>query len=141
MKLSCRSRFALLHCKKDISKGLILGENGYVLPESYVPVKFVEDLFRRPDRMSFFLKNSSKAKKRLESGNTENQAFKDHIIIPVVKDMCRTLFNHNSVQDLHPREQAEILRQVGFRFSANINQLARGTGLSYQEVVRLLESL
>jgi hypothetical protein len=91
--------------------------------------------------MSYFLRNSSKAKRRLETGDTEIPSFKDHIILPFVKEMCSTLFNKGAVKDLNYLEQAELLRQLRYRFSANINQLMRVTGLPYEEVVRLLESL
>lgn len=68
-------------------------------------------------------------------------SFKDHIILPFVKEMCSTLFNKGAVKDLNTLERAELLRQLRYRFSANINQLMRVTGLPYEEVVRLLESL
>ena len=139
--MSFRARYRLFHCKKDIPSGLILGNDGYILPESYVRTEFVESIFRRQDRMTFFLRNSSKAKKRLDVGETEIPVFKDQIILPVVKDLCRTLFNKSSVKDLQPEQKAELLRQIRFRFSANVNQLVRVTEIPYEEVVRLLESL
>ena len=49
--------------------------------------------------MSYFLRNSSKAKRRLEAGDTEIPSFKDHIILPFVKEMCSTLFNKGAVKD------------------------------------------
>ena len=139
--MSFRARYRLFHCKKDIPCGLILGNEGYILPESYVRTEFVESIFRRQDRMNFFLRNSSKAKRRLDVGDSEIPVFKDQIILPVLKDLCRTLFNKGSIKDLHPKQKTELLRQLRFRFSANVNQLVRVTEIPYEEVVRLLESL
>ena len=140
-EMSIRVRYRLLHTKKSIPRGLLLGEDSYILPESYVKTQFVETLFRNPNRMSYFLRNSSKVKRRLEAGDTEIPSFKDHIILPFVKEMCSSLFNKGAVKDLNTLERAELLRQLRYRLSANINQLMRVTGLPYEEVVRLLESL
>ena len=139
--LSFSSRCRLLHSKKDIPRGLLLCEDGYIIPESYVKTKFVEDLFRRQSRMAHFLRSSSKAKLRLDAKDTEIPSFKDHIIIPVVKEMCRAFFSKDSIRELLPIQQAEILRQIRFRFSSNINQLVRVTEIPYEDVVRLLEML
>ena len=139
--LSLSSRRRLLHSKKDIPRGLLLCEDGYIIPESYVKTKFVEDLFRRQSRMAHFLRSSSKAKLRLDAKDTEIPSFKDHIIIPVVKEMCRAFFSKDSIRELLPIQQAEILRQIRFRFSSNINQLVRVTEIPYEDVVRLLEML
>ena len=91
--------------------------------------------------MGYFLRNSSKAKARLEAGDTEIPVFEDRIIIPVMNVLCRTLFNKGSIAELSPNQQSEVLRQIRYRFSSNINQLVRLTGIRYEEVVRLLESL
>ena len=91
--------------------------------------------------MAHFLRSSSKAKLRLDTNDTEIPSFKDHIIIPVVKEMCRAFFGKDSIRELLPIQQAEILRQIRFRFSSNINQLVRVTEIPYEDIVRLLETL
>ena len=141
LKVTQNGSILLFHSKKKIPKGLLLGENGYIIPESYVKTRFVEDLYRRQSRMAHFLRSSSKAKIRLDTKDTEIPSFKDHIIIPVMKEMCRTLFSKDSIKDLLPGQQAEILRQIRFRFSSNVNQLVRVTEMPYEDVVRLLETL
>ena len=139
--MSARSRYRLFHSKKKVPAGLLLGENGYIIPESYVKTKFVEDLYRRQSRMAHFLRSSSKAKIRMDTKDTEIPSFKDHIIIPVVKEMCRALFGKDSIKDLLPVQKAEILRQIRYRFSSNVNQLVRVTEIPYEDVTRLLETL
>jgi hypothetical protein len=42
------------------------------------------------------------------------------------------------VNELNEDEQAELLKQFRFRFSSNVNQLGRVTGLSYERVTDLL---
>ena len=138
--ISKREQIRLLHSKVDLPSSYLLGEDGYILPESYVSVRFVESLFRNPGRMNFFLQNSSKAKQRLDASNPNLPAFKDQVIAAGVKDLCHALFHKRDLSDLTPAQQAEILKQIRYRFSSHIQQMARITGIPYNQVVKLLES-
>lgn len=130
----------IIHSKALLPESYIIGEDGYVLPESYISVKRVESLFRTPKRLSYFLNSSSKSKVKLEK-ESEVPAFRDQIVISGIEDMCGSLFRKQSIKDLNDTELAELLRQLRFRFAANIQQLARVTGLSYENVVKRLEDL
>lgn len=116
-------------------------ENGYIPPAFYVAVAAVESLFRSPRRMNFFLINSSKAKKRIESKDENLPAFRDQTILATLPDLCRSLFQKAGFQQLFPEENAELLRQIRFRFSADANQIARVCSLTYAEAARLLDSV
>ena len=137
--LSGRKRRSLLHSKTKVSYGMLIGEEGFIHPRSYVAVKFVESLFRTPSRMHFFLKNSSKAKKRLDKD--ASPSFRDQSIIASSQDLCRSLFRKSSQDELTPEELVEFLKQLKRRFSADVNQLARVTGISRVEISRKLEGL
>jgi REP element-mobilizing transposase RayT len=139
--LSERARRRLLHSKVELPLDFLVVEDGYILPESYVNRDFVESVFRTPARMNYFLNNSSKAKRRLESGEKGSPAFRDQIILSAIPDLCGSLFHKASVNELTKDEQTELLKQLRFRFSANVNQLARVTGLSYATVTELLNRL
>ena len=120
--LSERARRRLLHSKEELPSDLLVGEDGYILPESYVKIDLVESVFRR----------------RLESDDKTSPAFRDQVILSAIPDLCNSLFRKSSVNQLTEDEQAELLRQLRFRFSANVNQLGRVTGLSYERVTDLL---
>lgn len=136
---SQRKRFSILRTRQDIpSSGLLLNELGYVDPASYVVVRQVENIFRTPRRMNFFLVNSSKAKRRIES-ESDAPAFRDHVVAAGVGDLCQSLFHSPVLEDLEEAQQSEVLKQVRFRFSANVHQLARTSGLSYERVAYLLD--
>lgn len=65
---SARQRERLMRSRCDkLPGGWHLSDDGYIHPGEYVAVKGVEALFRTPNRMNFFLRNSSKARKRLEA--------------------------------------------------------------------------
>lgn len=137
---SDRARIALLHSTQPMPPDLLVGEDGYVLPESYVKVELVERIFRTPKRMNFFHQNSSKAKRRLSSDENA-PSFRDQLVIAAIPDLCQSLFRKPSMTGLTENDQAELLKQLRFRFSSNADQLARVTGLSYNKVVELLNKV
>ena len=135
---SGRARMRLLHSEQKLPPDWIVGEEGYILPESYVNVERVESLFRTPKRMNYFLQNSSKAKRRLSS-DEDIPAFRDQVIASAIPDLCQSLFRKPNIGYLDEKDLTELLRQLRFRFSSNINQLARISGLSYEKVAALLD--
>lgn len=140
-ELSDRALRRLLHSNfHNFPEDWSLGPDGYILPSAYVDVKAVESLFRTPQRMNYFLQNSSKAKKRLAID--ENlPAFRDQTILSVLPELCRSLFQKDSFQQLTEEEQRELARQIRFRFSADATQIARVCGISYADAARLLDGV
>ena len=138
--ISKRECIRLLHSKVDLPPEYLMGEDGYILPESFVQVKFVESLYRTPARMNYFLQNSSKAKQRLSAQDPKVPAFKDQVIAGGIKDLCHSLFQKKELSELTSGQQAELLRQIRYRFSSHIQQMARVTGIPYADVAALLES-
>ena len=138
---SKRARQRLLHSKEELPDDFLVGEDGYILPESYVKVELVETKYRTPLRMDYFHRNSSKAKLRLDSSDNAIPAFRDQLIQSAVHDLCTTLFRKPTMEELTENEQSELLKQLRYRFSSNVNQLARVTGLSYEVVTDLLNRM
>lgn len=141
-KLECmseRARFRVLHSREKLPDWLLLGEDGFILPDSYVPVKFVESVFRTPKRMNYFLMNSSKAKRRLGDRDRILPSFKDQVIAAAIPDICKSLFNKYSPKELELKELAILIPEVRWRFSSDLNQIARVLGIQYPEVVRIIE--
>ena len=135
-----RARLRILHTSLELPSNLLVDDSGYILPESYVKVELVETLFRTPKRMLFFLQNSSKAKRRLSS-DEDIPAFRDQVIASAIPDLCQSLFRKPNLGCLDDSDVSELLRQLRFRFSSNINQLARVLGLSYEKVASLLDKV
>ena len=134
-----RARFRLLHCKMTLPPGWIIGDDGYILPESYVSVRFVESLFRTPKRMNYFLQNSSKAKRVISRLDEKLPSFRDQVIVTVLPDMCFSMFKESDWSKLDRQQQAVLVDQVRRRFDADVNQIARVTGIQYQEIVKILQ--
>ncbi len=132
-----RALAKILHSKLTPNPGWLIGEGGYVLPHSYVAVPFVESLFRSPARYQYFLDNSSKAKK---SRDQIVPSFSDQLILTASLNLCHSLFRTNSIDDLSPSQSAGLIKQLHSRFSSDVAQIARVTGIPYRDVVRALES-
>lgn len=139
--MSGREKERLFHTNdNNLPSNWIVSDEGVILPQNYVDVEIVESCFRTPKRMGFFLQNSSKAKKRLEID--ENlPAFTDQAILGILPQLYRSLFRKNSFQELRSEEQTELMRQIRFRFSANIHQIARVCGLTYAEAAKKIDDI
>ena len=135
-KLSVRKKRALLKSRIELPGDWILSEDGYVLPESYVCVDFVETLFGSPARMNYFLNTSSKAKNAKLSSVP---SFKDQNISAAMLDICRSIFRKNGPEQLTREEKCELLRQLSRRFGADLNQLCRVSGIPYPEAAKMLD--
>lgn len=135
-----RPRMRMLHSECCVLPlDWTVGVDGFILPNNYLKIRHVEACFRSAKRMNYFLNTSSKAKKRMDTAEENLPAFRDQVILSALPDLCRSLFHKNTFQELAPAEQTETLRQLRYRFSSNVNQLARVCGLSYPEAARLLD--
>lgn len=134
---SGRAQMRMLKSNVMLPGDYRIGSGGYILPESYVQVKGVEALFRTPKRLGYFLRTSSKARQRLEGGVAPS--FRDQNILSASEDLCHSLFRVNRISDLGVEQKTELLRQLGRRFSADLNQICRVTGIPYEEAARMLD--
>ena len=138
--MSERARIKMLHSREYLPGWMLLGGEGFILPDSYVPVKFVESVFRTPKRMNYFLMNSSKAKRRMaDQEKSLLPSFKDQVIAAAIPDICKCLFRKYSTGELEPSEMAILVAEIKWRFSADPNQIARVLGIGYSDVVRFLK--
>ena len=138
--LSVNAARRLLHSKQGLPSDWLVGEDGYILPESFVPVEWVESLFRTPKRMNFFLQNSSKAKRRQEFKGNDHPSFRDQVLYGALPDLCRSLFGKNEASELNEEQRQELVRQLRRRFSADIHQIVRITSFPMTEVARYLDT-
>jgi REP element-mobilizing transposase RayT len=139
--LSRKEQKKLLHSNFQVPDNYLVCDDGYILPESYIEIQSVEKVFRNARRMSYFLNTSSKARQKLEMWEGALPSFKDQVIISALPDLCQSLFRKDTLSTLIDSEKGELLRQIRYRFSSNIHQLARVTNMEYDNVVRLLDTV
>lgn len=138
--LSVRARYRLLHSKVDLPAGWLVGEDRFVLPGSYVNVRFVESLFRTPKRMNYFLQNSSKAKQAMSKMDSRQPSFRDQTILLALPDLCASMFQEPNVENLTEDQHSVLVDQLRRRFCADINQIGRVTGIPHEKLVRLFNN-
>lgn len=138
---SAREQARILRSYVKLPQHWILNEEGYLQPDSYIRVPFVESVFRTPNRFNYFLRNSSKAKARLNPGEKGLPSFRDQVILTAIPDLCNSLFRKTRTDDLTQDEWAELLSQIRFRFSTDLHQLSRILSKSYSEISRLIDTL
>ena len=134
--LSGREQCRTLKTNVKLPQNYYVCNNGYILPKCYVPFRFVESLFRTANRYSYFLNNSSKARKHKEKDSAPS--FRDQIVRPAMRDLILSLFRETSIDNLSQEQRAELMRQMQRRFSSDAKQLARTSGLPLKEVDALL---
>ncbi len=137
--LSRRARIRALHSNAILPGSFMITDAGFIDPASYIDIAFVERVFRTPSRYNYHLQNSSKAKIRLQESATP--AFRDQSILAVTPDLIRSLFRKDSFEELSREQKGELLKQLRFRFSADIAQLSRILEIPYKEAVGLMESI
>ena len=139
MTTRARERLRILHTRAALPAEWRVTDYGYIAPESFVRWDWVERLYRTPRRMNYFLQHSSKAKERLASGKEGSPSFRDQSILAVLPDLCQSLFREKDVNSLNEKQLVELMRQIRYRFSANVHQIARVTGVSYERAADLLD--
>ena len=137
--LSRRARIRVLHSNAILPGSFMITDAGFIDPASYIDIAFVERVFRTPSRYNFHLQNSSKAKIRLQESATP--AFRDQSIMAATPDLIRSLFRKDPWKELSREQKGELLKQLRFRFSADIAQLSRILEIPYKEAVELMESI
>lgn len=137
---SKRSLHRILHTRTELPDHFLVSPSGFILPESYVPVKFLTSLFRTPQRFNWFLMHSSKAKASVMRFEKPLPAFRDQTILSSIPDLCVSMFRKTSLKELNWQETAELVSQVKRRFAADPAQIARVIGISYEETAKMLDA-
>ena len=136
--LGPRERRRLFHSEQPAGRNTIVGDEGYILPESFVRKDMVEAVFRTPGRLNYFLNTSSKARHVLESENALMPSFRDQNLAGFAQDICFSLFRKTSFSVLEEPEKQRLVFEVHRRSGADPKQLARVLEMPPTEVATLL---
>lgn len=139
--LSGRKQRALLKSNVKVDQSYCLCPSGYIMPESYICIPFVEKVFRKAGRFNYFLNSSSKAKARFESERNLVPSFRDQVLISAIGDICHTLFQKRLFNECNDREKARVAYELKRRFSADPKQIARVLGCDSKEISLWLDAM
>ena len=136
---SKKAQRRLLLSHEVLDQNWLVLEDSYISPASVVSFKFVESLYRSAGRMDYYLKTSSKAPSTAEQWD-RTPSFSDQTLAAAVIDLKRTMFHKGDRDELTKEQWTGLARQLRRRFSMDINQLRRLTGLSNEEALSIFDS-
>lgn len=136
---SPRKQRIILHSGIVLPQDYLVNDQGFIIPSSYIPVRFVEGVFHTPKSFNYFHNNSSKARSRLDKN--ASPTFSDQLILAASQDLLHSLFRVREFSELQPFQKREYLLQIQRRLSADIGQISRATGISYEEAGDLINSI
>ena len=132
---------SILHTELPVAENWIIGEHGFILPESFIRKDLVEKIFCTPKRMFVFLRNSSKARLLLESQPALLPSFRDQSLLAVAQDIAVSLFRKESLSELTETEIERVVSETKRRCSADIAQIARVLSMSPKRVAEILSKI
>ena len=109
--------------------------SGYVLPQCYVDCLAVQRIYGRSRSFEYFLSTSLS----LRNGISENITFSDSMLLSAVGELLEKKYSVESISELDEFLKRNMLKDLKYRFSSSSKQLARVTGMTVSDVVRLLE--
>jgi len=136
-ELSGRERWRILKSRKPVHGNLLINGSGYVCPHSYVALEFVQQLFRTPKRLGYFLSRRKNTHEIIERSGMS--IFRDQVVMNAIPDILRTRFSKEAVSELSASEMVELVFEMKYRFHSNSKQVARVTGLSVDVAEKLIE--
>jgi len=136
--MSGRSQWRLLKSCVKINPEWLVLNNGYISPESYVSVKFVENLYGTPSRMKYYLDKSSKAPKQGIMWESMS-CFSDQIVRAASIETKRMLFQKGENDLLNENQARVLVQQLRRRFNSDINQVRRTTGISQNMLLKFFD--
>lgn len=140
-ELGEKQKQRMLHVRLPVDDNLLIGKDGYILPESYVRKDLVERIFRRPKRMDFFIRMSSKARLVLEADDVTMPSFRDQSILTLALDIAFSLFRKSSLEELNENEVDRVVFEVKRRSGADVKQLARVLSMSPEKIIKILSKI
>ena len=133
--MSIRQQRKLFHSCHKIPENWYMTSSGYVSPLCYVDYSSVERIYGKGRSFQYFLSTSLSLRK----GVAENITFSDSMLHSAIKELLDKKYSVESISDLDEFLKRNMIKDLKHRFSSSSKQLARVTGMTVSEIVRLLE--
>lgn len=134
-EMTVRERCRTLRSQVELPKDIEVNASGYIDPRSYVKVAYVENLFRSPKSMGFFLNQANRA----EGKDEGPVAFSDSLVLASLSEILEKRYESLSLTELSREIRGRIMKDLRRQFNCSAKQLARIMGLPLREVVNQLE--
>ncbi|MCR4823928.1 MAG: transposase [Bacteroidales bacterium] len=135
--LSDRARFRLFHTKKKLPDTLRI-KGRLILPENYVAVREVEQVFRSYRSFSFFMGTSREDTVESRGGVISHLTLPDAELRQHRAERSREMFGCESTRMLSTTQRLKLARALLHQFNCSPKQVARLVGLRWDQVSGLL---
>ena len=135
--MSSRDRVRVFHTKRALPDGLLV-RDGLILPENYVAVREVEQLYRTHRSFNYFLGTSREDTIESRGGAISRLSLPDSEMRQHRRELSRELFGRESPRMLSTTQRLRLARELRRRFNSSPKQLARLVGLRLEEVEGML---
>lgn len=135
--MSSRDRMRVFHTKRALPDELLV-QDGLILPENYVAVREVEQLYRTHRSFNYFLGTSREDTIESRGGAISRLSLPDSEMRQHRRELSRELFSRDSPRMLNTTQRLRLARELRRRFNSSPKQLARLVGLRLEEVEGML---
>ena len=135
---SIRKRHRVLRSKMDVPDSYLVDEEGMILPECFVDVKQVEDIFRHPSRLMYLLAKKLEAEVEIQFGIAEQVSYTDAELSSMVNEMIRNEYGARSIGELTNEQRIRLCVLLRKNFSASAKQISRITRIDLSVVNKVI---
>ena len=128
--LSARKRLNILRSHQAVPDTYMVDDNGMILPQCYVSVKMVEDIFRHPARLMMAIARKIENDVEVRLGIAENISMTDQELLTQMNELIRLEFGCSSLYQLPMQDRVKLCVLLKRNFGAGAKQIARVTRLS-----------
>lgn len=129
-----RQQTKILKSEVKLDGEFYVTDSGYISPDSYVDVAFVQNLFGRARSLEYFLSVSN----RNSYDNDGAIVFSDSLVLAGVKEILDKKYESLQVDELSADIRAKLIREIRRQFNSPPKQLARVFKCHLKEVVNVL---
>lgn len=136
-ELGLNSRRAALRTRQRASSNVrMIGP--LIFPGEYVPYEIVEQLFKTCKSFNFFMCRSREEDVESRGGSISRLSIPMQEMRQHKNELCRELFGTNSIKILNTQQRLVLARTMKSRYNSSLKQIARLSGLVYEEVKEML---
>ena len=136
--LSTRKRLNILRSHQAVPDTYMVDADGMILPQCYVNVRMVEDIFRHPARLMMAVARKIENDVEVRLGIAQSISMTDQELLTQMNELIRLEFGCSSLYQLTMKDRVKLCTLLKRNFGAGAKQIARVTRLSPEIVDKVV---
>lgn len=123
--LTVRERWKYLGSRTPLPPDWVIDKNGMILPQNFLQLREVEELFKTPSRYLYFLskKLEGKVDELLSGGHST--FIPDKFLRPIVSRIALEMYGSGDLNTLGINARMAIARKLRYEYAATVKQISR----------------